>query len=129
MCPGRGRGVSAIFHVWRCLISMAYMAVPYLIYTCISVLVNSYMYKYPLIHVCLYLQCITAFFGIPGVHDLTCYHALCFPVAGSAMLLVFFYLFEYIQYMYTILTAGERVFPPTQALHLEAVCYPLLVSL
>ena len=43
-----------------------------------------------------------------GVQELTCFHAICFPVMGSVMLLIFFYFFEYIQYVYTILTAGER---------------------
>ena len=38
---------------------------------------------------------------------MTWYHAVCFPVMGSIMLLVFFYFFEYIQYVYTVLTAGE----------------------
>ena len=44
-----------------------------------------------------------------GVHELTCYHAILFPVVGSLMLLIFFYFFEFIQYIYTVLTAGTYV--------------------
>lgn len=39
------------------------------------------------------------------VHDLMWYHVILFPLVGSVMLLVIFYFFEYIQFIYMILSA------------------------
>ena len=39
---------------------------------------------------------------------LTWYHVIVFPIMASAMLLVLFYLFEYIQFIFTILTISKH---------------------
>ena len=40
---------------------------------------------------------------------LTWYHVVTFPVVASLMLLVLFYFFEYIQFVYILLTVGESI--------------------
>lgn len=40
-----------------------------------------------------------------GVHDLAWYHAICLPFFGSLILIIFFYFFDTIQFIYTILCA------------------------
>ena len=39
---------------------------------------------------------------------LTWYHVILFPLMGSAVLLILFYLFDYIQFVFTIVTIGKN---------------------
>ena len=48
----------------------------------------------------------------PGAQTLSWKHVFCFPIIGSISLLIFFFYFDFLQYFFSLSTAGAYVSRP-----------------